>query len=86
MNENLTDIQNKTSHLDCQVLQLAGSLYLALLLVGLISNVTLIWTFFKHKKELLQNIYIIYFAIIISSLLGTIVVLPILVITAFSCS
>lgn len=71
-------------HVDCQVLSIFGVYCILLFIVSTSANITVLWILLKNRN-LLKHIYILIFALAVLSLLGTIVELPLIIITAFKC-
>ena len=78
-------IENKRLHFECSVLEYFVSYFLILFIISITSNTTVIWNYIKYRKKLLKNVNILTFALVVLSLIETLVGLPIDIITAFSC-
>ena len=70
---------------NCSLLKYAGVYCILLIIISITTSLTLIWVFLKHRKELLHSFNIIILALAVISLFGTLVGLPIVISTTFSC-
>ena len=89
MNINTTNYLNEhlLTHeirVDCRVLKIFGVYCSLLFIVSNASNITVLYILLRNRT-LLRHIYILIFALAVLSLIGTLVELPLIIITAFSC-
>ena len=70
---------------DCPLLNSVAIYCVLLFLVSLVSNFMIILILIKNKKELLHQINILIFVLAFLNLIGTLIGLPVVMITAFKC-
>ena len=73
------------STVDCFLFNSVGIYCILLFIVSLLSNLKLIWILIKNKKEMLHQINILILVLALLSLIGTLLGLPLITITAFAC-
>jgi hypothetical protein len=70
---------------DCYILRPFGIYFILLILTSLISNSSVIFVYIKNRKDLLKHLNIMTFVSVILSLIETIMGIPVIIITLFSC-
>ncbi len=70
---------------DCKILNYVGIYCIALFIVAVTSNSIVIFVFLRYRKRLFHHINILTFALVLLNLIGSLIGLPIIILTSLTC-
>jgi hypothetical protein len=70
---------------ECRALQSFTIFHFILFIVALSSSICVIWVLLKYRKELLNRVNQVQLTLVIFNLFGTVISLPLVIITLFNC-
>ncbi len=82
----IDDEYSVISAVKCNLLNYFGIYYLILFIISIISNIAILYILAKNRKSsMIRGRNILILVLVLLNLLGTIVALPIVIMTSFSC-